>query len=223
MQSGIQDKDCKIRFENGDVVYGVLTNPFPSEPATLYLVKIQDEDVFEQLRGEKNYPLMKKYCTEINIDDVSTARPLDSFDLMLLKKQHQAEGKLGELESRKRQWKQSVETLFVSIRDWLEEYVDAKLLTIETVDSTLNEESIGVYTIPQLILRLGNETVTFAPKGTMIIGSFGRVDMEGPLGGVMLVELEWNQWKFARRTPRVQYWDVNEESMKSVIREIVNG
>jgi hypothetical protein len=37
-----------------------------------------------------------------------------------------------------------------------------------------------------MILKIGSATVTFTPIGTMLIGTKGRVDVQGPLGNARL-------------------------------------
>ena len=47
--------------------------------------------------------------------------------------------------------------------------------------------------------------------------------MKGPKGEALIVEPSWNDWKFAVRVPRTKYWDLNEQSFKEAIQELVNG
>ena len=40
-------------------------------------------------------------------------------------------------------------------------------------------------------------------------------------GEVMLIEQEWDDWKFAKRTPKLETWDVTEDSLKDILQDLV--
>ncbi len=59
------------------------------------------------------------------------------------------------------------------------------------------------------------------PKGTLIVGSYGRIDMIGSKGEIMLIEPILGNWKFAKRTPKLETWDVTEDSFKEILQDLV--
>lgn len=70
-------------------------------------------------------------------------------------------------------------------------------------------------------LWVGTEQVTFDPKGTVLIGSYGRVDMTGYDGTVMLMLFEWDEWEFAIRTPGLRRWPLTEEFFSDTLKEVM--
>jgi hypothetical protein len=85
----------------------------------------------------------------------------------------------------------------------------------------ITEEYIGHYNTNRLDIYLGNDIVTLTPKGTLIMGSVGRIDMSGSKGEVMLIEPNWNEWNFAKRIPKLETWNVTEDSFKDILQELV--
>lgn len=85
------------------------------------------------------------------------------------------------------EWLDYLHVLYGQIEEYLTTYKQAGAVQIEYRDIRLNEEFSGDYTAREMILKIGRSTVTFRPIGTMLIGSKGRVDVEGPLGKARLV------------------------------------
>jgi hypothetical protein len=80
------------------------------------------------------------------------------------------------------EWLSYLDALYKQIAIYLQDYTKSGAAQIEYRDIQLNEEFIGSYTARQMILKIGSATVTFTPIGTMLIGTKGRVDVQGPLG-----------------------------------------
>ena len=53
------------------------------------------------------------------------------------------------------------------------------LVTVSRVDKAIEEEYLGKYRIPELILNSSGETVRFSPKGRNVVGAKGRVELVG--------------------------------------------
>lgn len=49
----------------------------------------------------------------------------------------------------------------------------------------INEGMLGPCVVEQAVITLGNENLEIIPLGTVIFGSFGRIDVKGPNGEVM--------------------------------------
>lgn len=147
---------------------------------------------------------------------------LDSFKEFLIKKKQEEEQKKVNWKERKTIWIGSITKLYNSISSWLQPFVDDELLKVKK-DITLNitEEYIGHYSINRYDIYLGNDIISLTPKGTLIFGSYGRIDMSGPKGEIMLIEPEWDNWKFAKRTPKLETWDVTEESFTEILKSLV--
>jgi hypothetical protein len=109
------------------------------------------------------------------------------FDAFVRRQQVEEEEKDGfDPEKQLREWLDYLNALYEQIRGYLKSYVENGTARITLRDVQLNEEFAGVYTASELILTIGRSTVTFTPIGTMLIGSKGRVDVQGPLGKARL-------------------------------------
>jgi hypothetical protein len=95
-------------------------------------------------------------------------------------RQQKAAGSPRRRAQRQKKWLDAVEDLFRHIRSWLAEAQREKLIKI-------NEETIGTYTAPCLILTAAGKTVKVKPIGSTIIGADGRVDMESANGTYMFL------------------------------------
>lgn len=85
------------------------------------------------------------------------------------------------------QWLGYLDALYGAITSYLKTYIDSSAAQIEYRDKTLNEDFAGSYVAREMILKIGRATVTFTPVGTMLVGSKGRVDVQGPSGTARLV------------------------------------
>ena len=145
----------------------------------------------------------------------------DSFEEFLLKKKQEEEENKINWDERKSIWLKSIDELYANIKEWLESFEDQGFIQIkDDKEITLNEEYIGQYQARRLDIYLGNDIISLTPKGTLIIGSKGRIDMRGPKGEVLIIQPDWNDWKFAKRTPKLETWDVNSESLKKIIQDL---
>jgi hypothetical protein len=109
------------------------------------------------------------------------------FDAFVKRQQVEDEKKDGfDPEKQLREWLDYLNALYEQIKGYLKAYVESGTAKIALRDIQLNEEFSGVYTASELILTIGRSTVTFTPIGTMLIGSKGRVDVQGPLGKARL-------------------------------------
>ena len=145
----------------------------------------------------------------------------DSFEEFLLKKKQEEEENKINWDERKSIWLKSIDELYANIKEWLESFEDQGFIQIkDDKEITLNEEYIGQYQARRLDIYLGNDIISLTPKGTLIIGSKGRMDMRGPKGEVLIIQPDWNDWKFAKRTPKLETWDVNSESFKKIIQDL---
>lgn len=84
------------------------------------------------------------------------------------------------------EWLEHLEALYRQIENYLHTYIQAGTASVAYRSIQLNEEFIGTYLAQELVLTIGPSTVTFTPIGTMLIGTRGRVDVQGPLGSARL-------------------------------------
>lgn len=111
-------------------------------------------------------------------------------------------------ENKKVEWINQVKVLFGHIKGYFVRYENS--VSIEEKTLSINEEYIGHYTIPQLVVKFNNDTVTFTPIGRNIIGAQGRVDMEGKAGRVKFVLV-----REIDNSPQVVVSVIGEEKQKN--------
>ena len=75
------------------------------------------------------------------------------------------------------QWKKDVNSLYESVEGILKKYVEKKLILCCRKEISLVEEALGAYVIDQMELHMGSHIVRLIPKGRIIIGARGRVDV----------------------------------------------
>jgi hypothetical protein len=147
---------------------------------------------------------------------------VDSFEDFLKKKSAENEKSKINWDERKANWLNSIDELYKNINNWLTPFKNQKLITIkDEKEIELTEEYIGRYPVKRLDIYIGNDIISLTPKGSLIIGSYGRIDMRGPKGEIMIIEPKWNEWKFAKRSLKLETWDINEDSFKAMLQNLV--
>jgi hypothetical protein len=149
-------------------------------------------------------------------------QPIDSFEEFLRKrKEEEAKKPKVDWVARKAQWLKSVNDVYASIQTWLDPLKQQGLVDYRMGSAQLSEEFIGRYEASTLEVIIGRDKVSFTPRGTIIIGSYGRIDVSGPRGDLMLIEREWDSWEFARRTPKLETWDLDANSFNQAIQSLI--
>jgi hypothetical protein len=90
-------------------------------------------------------------------------------------------------DEQKKWWQERVSLLFSEISGWLNPLISSNIVTFSKANISLTEELLGQYEIESCTIRLKQQTLRFIPKASMIIGGFGRIDVDGPNGSAMLV------------------------------------
>ena len=100
------------------------------------------------------------------------------------------------------EWLSRLDDLYIQVRHFLKEYIDAGDIEFETSPISLLEEDLGSYTAQQLKLKIGRKHVIFRPIGTLLIGSRGRVDVIG--AGITEARLVLINKKFTRASDMIR-------------------
>ena len=74
-------------------------------------------------------------------------------------------------------WLAALGTLYQQIEAWLAPLREQGLVSSKRIPVQLSEENIGAYTAPELVLEFGTEAIVLEPRGTLIVGARGRVDV----------------------------------------------
>jgi hypothetical protein len=146
---------------------------------------------------------------------------IDSFEEFLKKKNK--DEKPIDWALRRKEWLNSIDEFYQNVNNWLTPFIKGSLLNIEKNDMPIYEQYIGHYYVPQLDIRIGNEIVSLTPKGTMIAGARGRIDLRGPKREIIMLEEKWNNWKFTSKYNGDNSWNVNATSFQKAIQDVING
>lgn len=87
----------------------------------------------------------------------------------------------------KEEWLGYLERLYSDVETYLKEYIQAGSISIRRALIELNEENIGTYKAPRLFIDIGPQQISLTPVGTLLIGTKGRVDVEGSSGKARLL------------------------------------
>jgi hypothetical protein len=125
-------------------------------------------------------------------------------------------------EQRKQEWIGAVTSLYETIRgQYLAEPINKGLVTVSTVNKTVDEPLIGSYEIPELVLQVDDERAVFSPKGRNVAGASGRIDFVGRFGERTLV-LQPGGWMLViRRTPSVKLVPFDAESLLQALKDVM--
>lgn len=92
----------------------------------------------------------------------------------------------------KQEWLEYLEKLYTDIESYLADYIAAGSITLKSSTIELNEENIGTYQAPRLFINIGAQQISLTPIGTLLIGTKGRVDVEGSSGTARLILVDRN-------------------------------
>lgn len=87
----------------------------------------------------------------------------------------------------KKEWLAFIDVFYESIQGWLKPLIDDGVVSIYFKDKNLNEDFIGDYIVREMVIKSAGKEVVFRPIGTLLIGSKGRIDMEGGAGKVQFL------------------------------------
>jgi hypothetical protein len=128
-------------------------------------------------------------------------------------------------QARKDNWVRSVEGLYALVRKMLRKSIESKDVSVRTFEMEVTEDYIGTYTIPALELTVGGERVEFRPKGVLVIGAAGRVDIRGGRDTVTLVkntDKAGGEWSMVlQRVPHLRTVPFDQESLKDALERVM--
>ena len=104
------------------------------------------------------------------------------------------------------EWLDHLQQLYERIEEYLDEYIKGGTIKLRDSLIELNEENIGAYKAKRLVIAIGAQEIVFTPVGTRLIGSKGRVDVEGSAGNSRLVLVDKNL-TYSRQMFRVTVTD----------------
>lgn len=174
------------------------------------------------------------------------------FEDLLKKHESKSEEKEIDWQSQKDEWLEFIDQFYKTIEQWLSPYREQGTVSYSYKELQLTEEYIGTYTVKVMIVDFAGQKLTFEPIGTLLIGTKGRIDMEGVKGRVQFILADkdskgmkvsvsisidgekqeekkkqktpdWT-WKIVLRESRkVSFVEFNEGNFFDALMEIVNG
>jgi hypothetical protein len=128
-------------------------------------------------------------------------------------------------QARKNEWVRAVEGLQVLVLNMLKESIESKDVTTRAHDLEVTEDYVGTYTIPVLELIVGGERVEFRPKGVVVLGAEGRVDIRGGRDTVTLlrnIEKGGGEWSVVlQRVPHPRTVPFDRESLRDALQRVM--
>ncbi len=131
-------------------------------------------------RGAASSPTSRNDCS------MATLKNKD-FDEFVKRQQALAVRETVDWDKERDDWLDQLNTLYADIGAFLREYVDQGLIKLAFKEHRIIEENIGAYATRKMIIHVGRQEITLTPIGTLLIGSKGRVDVEGSAGKARLV------------------------------------
>ena len=137
-------------------------------------------------------------------------------------------------DERRMWWPGRVGQLYDEVRAWFKPLTDDAVVSITTEVMSVREETLGVYEISKLIISLGGQSLELVPVASVIVGGFGRIDLNGPAGRAMLVlaprdvnssmpeRRNSSQWYLAPMESRTKLTMLSEEVFKQVFSDLMS-
>ena len=174
------------------------------------------------------------------------------FDDFVKRQQPLSEAERVDWNKRRDEWLANLNALYSKIEAFLKEYVDNGSISLDYKEHRIIEENIGAYESRMMIIRIGRREITLRPIGTFLIGSKGRVDVEGSAGRAKLAlvdkdaasmrsamriigpgeprppteetpkHIEWT-WKIVTSPPAVALLELNKDLFFQVLMEVSNA
>lgn len=152
----------------------------------------------------------------------------------------------------KEEWLAYINQFYESVKKWLEPYKFDGKVSYEFKTMKLTEDNIGTYEVKTMHVNFAGQKIILEPIGTLLIGTKGRIDLEGARGRVQFILADKNStgmkvnvsvsiggkpenppeetktpdwtWKIVLREPRkISYAEFNEDNFFDALMEIVNG
>ena len=90
-------------------------------------------------------------------------------------------------DERKRWWQLRVSKLLDQVDEWLAPLISSNTIIFTRPTIACTEETLGTYSIESGLIQLGRDSLKLKPVASVILGGFGRVDVDGPNGRAMFI------------------------------------
>jgi hypothetical protein len=153
---------------------------------------------------------------------------------------------------RRDEWLLRVNELYSLVEQYLDRYIKHGDIELSYEPLEIEEEYLGPYQTRRMTLKIGQQNVALVPIGALIIGAYGRVDLEGPKGRTKLLLVAKDNmrpkitisihtdkdpvseatlpppqislaWKLSTSPPSIAYIKLTKESLMEAILEVANA
>lgn len=147
------------------------------------------------------------------------------------------------------EWLGYIAQFYDTLEQWFKPYKDNNSLDYQYKVIELTEDNIGSYQTQQMLVQFAQQNLKITPVGTLLIGTKGRIDMEGARGRIQFVladknshgpgvmtsysgalseetkkaEKEWG-WKIVLKVSnRISFAEFDEDNFFDALMEVVNA
>ena len=119
-------------------------------------------------------------------------------------------------------WRSDIDSLYELLEAFLAEPLGQGTVSLRQRPRQIVEEHLGSYVVPELILSVGDERVQFIPRGRIVYGASGRIDVRGERGEAVLVVDDAGQWAVVPPgRPRPKSVPLDAETFAEVLRSVM--
>lgn len=169
------------------------------------------------------------------------------FESLLSKHEIQEKEESINWDQQKQEWLDFINQFYSCLENWFEPYKESEKLSYEYRSYSLTEDHIGKYETRIMHVKFAGQDLKIEPIGTLLIGTKGRIDLEGARGRVQFIladkerkgpnikvsigeplkkeepkKINWI-WKIVLKdTRRIAYEEFNEDNFFDALMEVVN-
>ncbi len=174
------------------------------------------------------------------------------FEEFLKKHENKPTDKEIDWEHKKQEWLDFIKEFYKHVESWLVPFKNNHKLTYKYKKTQITEEYIGTYDVDVMVVDFAGQKLTLEPIGTLLIGTNGRIDMEGTRGRVQFILADKDSegiktnrlipidekpviksnehkkpvltWKIVLRESRnIKFAEFTEDNFFDALMEVVNG
>ncbi|HET6252287.1 MAG TPA: hypothetical protein VFE47_31665 [Tepidisphaeraceae bacterium] len=175
----------------------------------------------EEAAGGNDGGLIGATCDNANVESEMTIQNLTEF---FREKRAHAPAKDIDWEQRQQEWIAAIDGLYqIVTTEWLAPAIQNGLVQVDYRPKKITEDFLGTYEVREMVLRVGEEMVTFSPKGRNVIGVQGRVDLVGEMGEVpLVVQQPGNEWAIlAPRSTPTRLIGLDEKTLLLALKDVM--
>ena len=142
----------------------------------------------------------------------------------LRRKARPARGPQVNWDERRELWLKDIDSLYGKIKTWLKPSVVEGTVSFLVRPTSITEEYVGTYEVNNLHILVGKQKISFYPKGTLVFGAQGRVDVVGQKRTRTLI-VNKQKW-YTVTTPhaahvKVEFSPFTGESFRRLMEEVM--